>query len=221
LQINFFMLKTTIFSAKDLENKVLSNLPGYYDIEGWLMPNEAVALYTIANSISTQHPIVCEIGSWQGKSAYVLASAIKGKKGKLYVIDPFDGSGDIASVSTYHKNMDKLGVTLLENFQSNMKKFGVMNVIDIMAMKSDEARTNFYEEQINMLFIDGNHEYEFVKKDYELWESLIMKGGVLVLHDVGAKHVDGPLRVMEEYIKNNPQWCNISIVGEMCIAYRS
>ena len=137
------------------------------------------------------------------------------------MIDPFDGSGDVASVSTYHKKMGKLGTTLLENFQSNMKKYGVMDTIDILAMKSDEARIHFREQQINMLFIDGNHEYEVVKKDYELWESLIVKGGAIVLHDVGAKHVDGPLRVMKECIQNNPQWCNISVVGEMCVAYRS
>jgi predicted O-methyltransferase YrrM len=42
-------------------------------------------------------------------------------------------------------------------------------------------------EQIDLLFIDGDHTYEGVKKDYEMYAPLVGKGGLIVFHDI-CKH---------------------------------
>ena len=34
-----------------------------------------------------------------------------------------------------------------------------------------------------MLWIDGNHEYDFVSKDFELWSKYLMPNGVIIFHD--------------------------------------
>ena len=47
---------------------------------------EAVELFDLANRIDSINPVICEIGSWKGKSAYVFASALKDKEGILFAL---------------------------------------------------------------------------------------------------------------------------------------
>lgn len=39
-------------------------------------------------------------------------------------------------------------------------------------------------EPVDMLFIDGDHSYEGVKADYELYSPLVRPGGIVAFHDV-------------------------------------
>ena len=41
-------------------------------------------------------------------------------------------------------------------------------------------------ERIDFLFIDGDHTYEGVKRDFEMYAPLMEKGGIIALHDVAA-----------------------------------
>jgi predicted O-methyltransferase YrrM len=43
-------------------------------------------------------------------------------------------------------------------------------------------------ELIDMLFIDGDHTYEGVKADYELYAPLVREGGIIGFHDIRAHH---------------------------------
>lgn len=40
-----------------------------------------------------------------------------------------------------------------------------------------------WQPTIDFLFIDGDHSYEGVKKDFEMYAPLVKKGGVIVFHD--------------------------------------
>jgi len=37
---------------------------------------------------------------------------------------------------------------------------------------------------IDLLFIDGDHRYEGVRKDFEMYSPLVRKGGIIAFHDV-------------------------------------
>ncbi len=41
--------------------------------------------------------------------------------------------------------------------------------------------------KLDFLFIDGDHTYEGVKKDFEMYSPLVRKGGIVAFHDI-AKH---------------------------------
>ena len=45
------------------------------------------------------------------------------------------------------------------------------------------------EKKVDFLFIDGDHSYEGVKKDFEMYSPLVRKGGVVAFHDVAPKGV--------------------------------
>lgn len=40
------------------------------------------------------------------------------------------------------------------------------------------------EESLDLLFIDGDHTYEGVKKDFNQYTKLVKKGGLIALHDI-------------------------------------
>ncbi len=201
--------------------KALEDIPYVEDIEGWLLLIESAELFLLSKQISSSNPIICEIGTWKGKSSYIFAMALKTKEGILYSIDPFDGDGDIASKDSYKKEIENLSIPLLQNFENTMKKYSLWEGIRVLPFLSVEARLKFHEKKIDLLFIDGNHDYDAIKEDYFLWSGLIPPGGVIVLHDVGAIHVDGPRRVAEEFIFGNSKWKNARIVGEMIVATKS
>jgi len=39
-------------------------------------------------------------------------------------------------------------------------------------------------EKLDMLYIDGDHTYEGVKKDYEMYQDLVKKDGWIIFHDI-------------------------------------
>lgn len=46
------------------------------------------------------------------------------------------------------------------------------------------------EAPFDILFIDGLHTYEGVKRDYELYEPLVKPGGLILIHDVLNRRVE-------------------------------
>lgn len=38
--------------------------------------------------------------------------------------------------------------------------------------------------KLDLLFIDGDHSYEGVKKDFEMYSSLVRRGGIIAFHDI-------------------------------------
>lgn len=45
--------------------------------------------------------------------------------------------------------------------------------------------------QVDFLFIDADHSYESVKRDFELWRPLVRSGGMIAFHDVKPDYPEG------------------------------
>jgi len=86
---------------------------------------------------------------------------------------------------------------------------------------SENAFHNFFIRQdikIDFLFIDGDHSYEGVKKDFELYSSIVNDNGIIVIHDTDSNYeeslivsedakkdhyrFDGPSKFIKELEKN-------------------
>jgi len=57
------------------------------------------------------------------------------------------------------------------------------------------------DTQVDFLFIDGDHRYEAIKQDFNMYSSLVRKGGMIAFHDI-AENEDGGPKFWGE-IKNN------------------
>lgn len=62
--------------------------------------------------------------------------------------------------------------------------------------------------QIDFLFIDGDHSYEGVKQDFNLFAPLVKPGGIIALHDIVPNPQYGDIQVPKFWneIKNHFFW---------------
>ena len=49
------------------------------------------------------------------------------------------------------------------------------------------VKTVLADKKVDFLFIDGDHTYEGVKRDFNKYSSLVKEGGIIALHDI-AEH---------------------------------
>ena len=47
-----------------------------------------------------------------------------------------------------------------------------------------ELKKRLKNKKVNLLFIDGDHSYEGVKKDFEMYAPLVKKNGIIAFHDI-------------------------------------
>jgi predicted O-methyltransferase YrrM len=51
---------------------------------------------------------------------------------------------------------------------------------------------------VDFLFIDADHSYDSVKRDFELWSPLVRSGGIVAFHDVKPDYPGGVPRFWAE-----------------------
>ena len=133
--------------------------------------DSAHLLYGLVRSAKPN--VVVEIGSARGRSACFMGMALKENgRGKLYAIDPHTHTAwnDEDSIETYD--------VLLRNVES----LGLCDHIEVLRKTSDEVASN-WKLPVDVLFIDGDHSYEGVKHDWELFSPFVKQFGSVVFHD--------------------------------------
>jgi cephalosporin hydroxylase len=54
------------------------------------------------------------------------------------------------------------------------------------------------DTKLDFLFIDGDHRYEAIKSDYEMYSPLVRSGGIIGFHDIGEHEEGGGRRFWME-----------------------
>ncbi len=126
--------------------------------------------------VRAMKPTVCvEIGSARGKSSCYIAWALhENGAGRLWAIDPHQPTAwnDQGSVNTY------------PILVRHLRKLGLERHVSIERKTSQEA-VRGWGRPIDLLFIDGDHSYEGVRRDWELFSPFVAPHGVVVFHDTG------------------------------------
>lgn len=136
--------------------------------------NDEIKLFS-KMATETSGPIV-EIGSAFGASPSIFL--LNSKPGvKVHSIDPFivDSMGPFQATKRACEN----------NVKTILKIFGKKNKYSDWTLHNDYSFNvvKNWKEPIQMIFIDGDHNYEAVKKDFEDWYPLVNKGGNILFHD--------------------------------------
>jgi hypothetical protein len=148
-------------------------------IDGWLSDREAETLYDYAHK--ARGPIV-EIGSYFGRSTAALAlGSMAGNKQPVYAVDSFVGVPDNDRPTASGVNPG-WGGSSPEKLRANLDAVGVNGLVKIVAKPSQEAFEDVPNE-IDLLFIDGGHDYKSVRTDIGLYAPKVRVGGRIVMHD--------------------------------------
>jgi predicted O-methyltransferase YrrM len=129
-------------------------------------------LQLILEQINKKNLIMVEIGSFMGESMEIFANS--GLFDKIYCVDPWKNGYDDTDGSS---NMVEIAEATFDNKKS---KF---NFVEKIKSPSLEACERFENESIDMVYIDGNHQPNMVKKDIISWSQKIKKGGFICGHD--------------------------------------
>lgn len=183
---------------------IVSKISG---IEGWLSDEVAELLITAAEK-TPDHGCIVEIGSWKGKST--LCFALSNHHKKIIAIDPFEGSQE-------HKHLQGQSVNTYQEFIENLAKFGVSDRVSIYKMTSEQASKEV-DLPISVLWIDGSHDYEDVKNDFQLWIDRVVPGGVILFHD---SKWEGVRKVLWEDFFTYPRLGPIQRVEDTTFAFKT
>ena len=161
---------------------------------GFLPHDEARALYLAALAGARLGPLV-EIGTYQGKSAILLAGAARASGRKLITVDHHRGSEEHQPGWEYHDPslVDPLigQVDTLPPARRALALAGVEKEVVMVVGRSPEVAALWPGAGLGFVFIDGGHTDEAAAADYESWSPLLTVGGVLAIHDVFPNPADG------------------------------
>lgn len=156
------------------------------EIKGFMAPKEAKRLFEISLEASQYGPVI-EIGSYCGKSAYVIGSACRQTRSILFSIDHHTGSEEQQPGQAYYDpdlydtNLSR--VNTFPFFQDTLIKTDLEGIA-IPVVTDSVSAGKMWETPISMLFIDGGHSFEAANNDYITWAPHLIKGGFLVMHDI-------------------------------------
>lgn len=115
--------------------------------------------------------IIVDLGVDHGFSSFAFAFA---NHGKVYGIDSFEGDTHAGIRNTYQDVL---------NLHSIIKK--QYNISEINFIKGYfEDIANDWNQDIDILHIDGFHTYEAVKNDFTTWSKFFTKNTVVIFHDI-------------------------------------
>jgi len=165
---------------------LLLHHPAGLHIASHLTLVERSILYRLASS-APQHPVL-EIGSYLGASAYFLAAGIAAA----------GASSSVICVDTWRNDAMAEGQRdTYEEFIANTHRYSTLiRPIRGLSYEVVEQVRLHAPDGLGMLFVDGDHSWEGVKRDWTCYRPLLRRGSIVAFHDIGW--ASGVERVVRE-----------------------
>lgn len=129
-----------------------------------------------------------EIGSWTGFSSYFLAKALNmDTQGQLYCVDSWGSFSAYAPKEEYTQFVDVMHI-----FRGLMRGLGVIDKIRVLNMLSNDAWGILGDNQFDLIFIDGDHTYQYVLTDGFNALKKAKFGGIIIGHDYHHHDMECP-----------------------------
>lgn len=182
-------------------------------IEGFLSPAE-MRFLVLLGACPRAEGEVLEIGSFKGRSTFILASAAKmAGQEKIHAVDPL--------VAPSETDPDLGGAESSErDFFSNLERGGVISNVEFHKEFSHRLAKR-WGLPIRLLWIDGDHTYEGTKRDFECFLPHLVDGAIVAIHDV-LHEFEGGVRVFAEDVLLSRNFGACGFVGSIAWAqYRT
>jgi len=157
--------------------------------------------------------ICAEIGVWKGDFSERIRAAAN--PSALHLVDPwrfvatYPGRWYGGAAARNQDDMDRIYEDVVRRFAGDPR-------IVVHRLDSEAAAHHLADVTFDWVYIDGDHSYEAVRKDLELWAPRIRPGGVLAGDDYPWRdeHGNTPVqRAVQDFLAERPT-CQATIVGD-------
>ncbi|MEO8850360.1 MAG: class I SAM-dependent methyltransferase [Allobranchiibius sp.] len=168
-------------------------------LTGFMPIDEGEALFEVACTAGSGSWL--EIGTYCGKSTYLLGNAARIAGARLITVDHHHGSQENQPGWEWH---DRSMVDPVSGRLDTLPYF--RPVLDELAdvcsavVAQTEVVAQWWATPIELLFLDGNHTEKTAQHDYRAFAPHVVPGGLLLVHDVFPDPADGgqaPWHVVE------------------------
>jgi hypothetical protein len=150
-----------------------------------------------------RNAVCAEIGVYKGDfSELILESEPK----KLHLIDPWKFEVDPAYAGSWYggtlgksqASMDSIYKSVLSRFRSQIRS----GVVEVHRNISAKSCSQFPDNYFDWIYIDGNHKYEFVKTDLEMFLPKVKLHGLVAGDDYDSPGwwQDGVTKAVDEAV---------------------
>lgn len=114
-----------------------------------------------------------EIGTWHGLSACIVGLGLVGRGAKIYCVDTFEAS---------NKELNKENT--LDSFNRSRHELGISeHLVPVVGWSYDQKTLDAVPNELDWIYIDGDHETPSVIQDGRLWIPKVMRLGWVFFHD--------------------------------------
>lgn len=166
----------------------MTPLENAHHIPTHMAMSEKDVLFNLACSLPSK-AVAVEIGSYLGASSYFLATGLATHlyEGVLYCVDTWNND----AMSHTH-----IKTNIFDEFLKNTKDVSE-NIIPIRSTSVDAAAA--FTKPVDLIFFDGDHSYEGIHEDWNVWKRHLNQNAIVVFHDWGW--ADGVKQVILQEVK--------------------
>ena len=135
--------------------------------------NEITKLLEILKDLNPK--IILEIGTAGGGTLY-LFTKILDPEATIISVDLPGGS--------FGGGYSKWKIPLYQSFTKKGQKIKLLRADSHNPKTFKLVKTFLADKKVDFLFIDGDHTYEGVKRDFNMYSSLVKEGGIVAFHDI-------------------------------------
>ncbi len=159
------------------------------EAKAYISNAEANFLYGLAKGVCDG--CIVEVGSFHGCSTSALArGSDAGGKAPVYAFDPHE-----EYVGQYG---EVFGPESRGMFYRTMLATGCYRTVRLVNLGSSVVAPG-WDKPIGLLFLDGDHSYEGVKRDFEAWRPHLVPGARVAFHDALDPKL-GPMALIKELL---------------------
>lgn len=186
---------------------------------GFMPPDEGRALHQTAVAYFDDG-VGVEIGTYCGKSTVLLGAAAMAGNSVLYTVDHHHGSEEHQPGWDYHDTalVDPASgrFDTLPAFRRTLDAAGLDDHLVAVVGKSTVVARG-WRTPLQVLFIDGGHSEAAAHQDFDGWAKWVVRGGVLLIHDVFPDPADGGRAPYQIYCRatESGQFRQVATVGSL------
>jgi len=138
--------------------------------------------------LSNGYKQYAEVGVAWGKTMSPLLKAVQDPEFRAYGIDPF------LVYAGYDHDCNATPQAVKFNLEKSLDTVFKDSRAVFIRKFSKDAVLDFADGSLDIVFIDANHKYDFVKEDIALWYPKVRSGGILSGHDYSPRLFHGDVK---------------------------